>query len=454
MGCTNYKAIDLSGLGELQSIAASAYQTITINSINFDGCLKLETLGMYAFSPITNVTGLDMSNTGIKEIMDRCFGTSTRLEWIEYPPTLIGIGSYQFSNPYNLRYVRYRSLIQPDWAWCVYNYHNNTNTSSTAVPSPNVPTHSHEGIDQAYSNNIDHMFVLYHPNTSAWTKPHTGFNFSDDDGYYFTSQNVPLGSPIGEDVTLATVNTTLTNDTAFHNALRGDALLTAQESYRGLPSITISASGLTATSVTVNATGASQSISGGVLNLTINTPTSGLQTLTPAKAAELITIATTDPRNRHPFSLTASDTWTVGANTGNYAEPWVTHPADPTEFLVLDLALNDGKKLVGYFENAKIKGDTGIIINDTRTVNYIYVDKDVVLHRTMRADGARKEYLRTVALTLKAGWNLVETVEQDDSATVISTSIWISGGITHGQDDTSQITRDRYTYRTIPWVAK
>jgi hypothetical protein len=316
----------------------------------------------------------------------------------------------------------------------------------------------HEGIDQVYSSKNDHMFVIYHPNTSAWTKYRTGFNFADDDGYYFTSQNVPLGAPKGEDVTLENVRTVLAADPGFYDSLRGDDLLASQESYRGLPSITINATGLSAASVAVNATGQTETVSGGALNLTIATPSAGLMQLTPATAAQYITFPATDPRNKHPHSADALDTWSVGGNSGNYAEPWVTHPSDPTQFLVLELTLNDNKKLERYFENAQFTDDREKSFNDTRTVKYVYVDKDVVLHRVMRADASKKEYLGTVALSLKTGWNLVEIVTQADpdpgkwtSDDPSKTSIWISGGITHGQG-MGQITS--YTYREIPWVAR
>jgi hypothetical protein len=453
--CTGYKNVNLSGLSKLKEIAADAFRGNSLQSINFNGAVSLKKLGNYAFNGINNVTELDMSTTGIEQIGERVFGSAGRLEWIEYPKTLMAIGSYQFSNPTSLKYVRHRSLVQPDWAWCLYNYHNNPGGGVTA-------THMHEGIDQAYSEKTDHMFVIFHPNTSPWTKHHGGFNFADDDGYYFTAQNVPLG-PASNSAAFDPAG-----EVSFYDALRGDALLAAQESYRGLPSLQLAITGLDALNgqtVTAN-TGQTGTIAGGGVTLNIGAP-AATETLTPANAARDITIPAGDWRNKHAHSLEASDTWSAGGNTGNYAEPWVTHPGSPTQYAVLTLTLSGGGTLSREFTDARGIDEYGGKTAEKKTVSYVWVDQDVVLHRVMRASADRKAYLQTVALTLKAGWNLVETrtsrgVPDDGSAPGFgpndggSTSIWISGGIIGGDDDltSGESTRDSLTCREIGWVKK
>lgn len=454
-GCTAYRHVNLRGLSKLKEIAADAFRGNSLQSIDFDGAAGLKKIGNYAFNGINNVATLDMSKTGIEQIGERVFGSAGRLEWIEYPPTLKAIGSYQFTNPASLKYVRHRSLVQPDWAWCLYNYHNN---ASGAAPA----THMHEGIDQAYSEKNDHMFVIFHPNSSPWTKHHGGFNFADDDGYYFTAQNVPLGPPAGEGFNPAA-------EAAFYDDLRGDDLLAAQESYRGLSALNLAITGLDAglNGQTVTAsTGAAGTIANGSVTLSIGAP-SATEVLTPANAARDITIPPVDPRNKHAHSLTANDTWSAGGNTGNYAEPWVTHPGDPTRYAVLTLTLSGGGTLSREFTDARSIDEYGGKTSEKKTVSYVWVDKDVVLHRVMRASVDRKAYLQTVALTLKAGWNLVETrtargVPDDGSAPGFgpadggNTSIWISGGIIGGNDDltSGQSTRDSLTCREIGWVKK
>jgi hypothetical protein len=458
-GCTNYKDVRLDGLASLERVAANAFQGNSLRTLTFAGCSSLKSLGDSAFNGITNVTTLDMSETAIEMIGERCFGSSGNLQWIEYPPSLNGIGSYQFSNPTSLKYVRHRSLIQPDWAWCVYNYHNNA--------SGDAATHMHEGIDQAYAAKNDHMFVIFHPNSSPWVKNHGGFNFADDDGYYFTAQNVPLGSAI--DAPAATdyagIRAALAAMPGFYDDLRGDALIAAQEQYRGVQSLELNITGLAALdgqTVTSSAGGETGTIAGGSVSLTIGAPTV-TQLMTPDTFQE-VTIPYSDPRNKHPFDLNADDHWTVSnGNDGYYGLPWITHPANPTQYAVLTLTLSGGGTLVQEVTGVQGIDEYGGKYDEKHTVTYVWVDKDVVAHRVMRASADRKSYLHTVALSLKAGWNLVGTrskVGAGDAAPDYEAggevSIWISGGIAGGVDalNGTTSTRDSITYRPIGWVKK
>jgi hypothetical protein len=159
---------------------------------------------------------------------------------------------------------------------------------------------------------------------------------------------------------------------------------------------------------------------GGKLTFTIGTPDdNSLTTLTADTARYLI-----DSDNSHALTVT---------------------PVDVQCALLQDLTVGDGgnKYLSRYYTDSD--GKTWM---KSKSIAYVYVDKDVGITRaaftsegTQEYDGKTYTFANTynaVSLSLKAGWNLIQTT-QDLTAT---------------NDSTNQKTTVSYTLATdeVPWV--
>ena len=478
----NYSHIDLSGLGKLKEIGTGAFAIINPETINFDGCISLTHIRDYAFQNIPKVKYLDFSQTSLEYLGSSVFTSQgiQELEWIEWPATLKYVGNYQFGRISNLKYIRHRSFIPPELDWDVYIGFNN----SLGVDA----THRGEGGDDARIRKNDRMFVFFHPNTIAWTQGRREPGMGGGSGHNHLSQYVPLGPAIDN------FNANLAAIPEFYDKLRGNDLLTALETRRGLSTVEVRASGLPAAvkgqTVTVNINGVptgqtAEITANGELTLNIPAPASNQLIPMVPKNVRKITFSHDDPRRvgTGPYQPVLWEFADNGGRSGIEGDPHITgtlpngrdwaDPQNPANFAILTLTLPEGKTLVQECSDARgvfggLFGEP--LYTERRTVSYIYVD------RTVSVLQMGKGNLSDLSLTFKRGWNMLERythirftdpnapvfTDQDYDAPASSsnqlrprTDFWISGGITTGNRSlTGGSTLNSLDYRPIGWVVK
>jgi len=449
---TNLKAIDFSGLSKLKEIGPYSFRNCTaVESVSFEGCTSLTTIWNHAFIwSLSKIKVIDLTPcTSLTTVQRSSLRFTEYTEAIEFPASLNNMGDYAIEDMYNLKYIRFRSLLQPEWGWSVGWYHDWADPSysgGTRGPDYNpalTSLHFAQGVEGGMVHKTDHQFAIYHPNTIAWTKPHGGYYMEDFYGWHMVGANVPEGDPIGPGGTAASVPVGPSTTDKFW----GQAQVTIEAT--GLPS---EANGKT---VTTNVDGTSAAISGGSVTLTLGTPTKGLQVLTN-EAAEELTGAYTPIASEH-WGGSADPSY--GGNEGYLGEPWVSDRTGSTQFAILDLSVGDSQKLVRKASGSLVYDQWNQLDSEDRLIRYVYVSKDVVITKENR-DGEGPDEgatVRTVCLTLKQGWNLVErctrTWNVDKTTASKSIALYITGGITPDDGDTlTSSTRDSLKYKPIGWV--
>jgi len=489
---SNLRNVQLRGLSKLISIGSYAFEGCGSFLPNFDvaGCTSLRYIKTQAFAgsfpPLSPPKPFDFSMTVLENIGEKAINGGAPL-YIEYPRTLTSVGQDPFGGASGILYVRHRSLAAPVYGYNQYNNHNGGDTTSSG-------THVFEGADSPYVQKNDHTFPIFIPNVIAMRKEAGGFWNGDDDGYRWVSQSVPMGSPV------TSADWEPANDPFFYDDVRGADLLTKQESYRGLPSLTINARGLTGVdgqTVTAAVNGVSvgtAQISDGAFTLTINTPPT-LIPMTPDNFQE-VTIPYKDPRNTNPNPLGATgEVWSIGTGAGvrsgvlglphinntpanGVASPRPTTyeefyseankanwPTNTANYGVLKLTLPGGKEVLNQTSDVReVKQNGQSVYSEQRTVTYVFVDADRYAHRIRRGS---QHSLPSLAMSIKKGWNYVETCIRVDSAASGPapqfspedpgyTSVWISGGII-GDNPAGVLnasTQLRINSKPIGWVVK
>jgi hypothetical protein len=452
---TNLTKIDLNGLSQLTAIGEYAFQNAhNVTEVDFTGCTALALIEQHSFSRMWNVPSIDLTPcTALEKIDTNAFIEPRSCRWIEFPESLKTLGDYQFRDAYSLEYVRFRSPVNPTWGWCQFNYHDWTHTwggEADGLLSEDynglTSIHRAEGVDGEFSERTDHLFVIYHPNNLTYKRWKGGYYSEDDDGYHFIGQSVPETSPGTKGAW---------NENSPSSGVGGGNGGFPEE-FRGLSSITVSATGLASSyngqSVTTNVGVGSQTIAGGEVSFTIWTPTAGLQPLNE-NTGQAITGAYDDGTIVN--ARQSNDDWTIGGNTGTLGKPWISN--SNTQFAVLELSVGASEMFRGGLEVISRTGNE--TTNFYRKVMYVYVDRPVVITRVMRQHN-RQRTLATVSLSLLSGWNLVEKVYTTDAPIEpyvdaegkVNHSImyWISAGVYAPGGPVP--TEDTSNIAPIPWV--
>ncbi|MDR2480692.1 MAG: leucine-rich repeat protein [Spirochaetaceae bacterium] len=436
----NLKAIDLKDQSSLKIIESSAFsECIEAVRIDFTGCSSLETISDRAFEKCYMARELDFSPCiKLETVMHHAFSQPRKAKFIEFPMSLMVISDYSFQYAINADYVRFRSPEVPGWGWAAFNYFNRYDWQEGAKSDdPKYgnglkPTHRHTAPEGGLADYTDKMLVVYHPNSSSWIKPHGGYYIGGDaGGYYFAGQNVPEDS-IGDQ----------------------------GANYRGLSSITINAAGLEPRyndrKITANVAEIQAQIIDGAVTFTIGTPTKNLEILN-AKTGQKITFP--------PHNVKATDKWpqtgepdVYNGNSGYLGEPYISKP--DVKFAILNLTIEGGGELKRFIE-CKTADEWKHIDADKRTVKYIYVSKDVIIHCDHHND-SNNSVVSTILIELKQGWNLVEICERtfdilnaNTENPGVTKSVWISGCKYDSEEIKSadEFTQNRRQYdKVIPWM--
>jgi hypothetical protein len=482
---TGLQTIDLNGLSHLKAIGISAfYQASEAEILDLTGCTSLVSIGDNAFTYPRKLKYLDFSPaTSLKSIGKYAFSEPRSAKYIEFPASLEMLHDYQFRDCYSLEYVRFHGPVSPNWGWCQFNYHDWEHTwegsGKVSFPYNGLDSiHLAEGVDGAWSYRTDHMVAVYHPLNLTYTRSRGGYYDADDDGYYFMGHNIPESTPGPKGVWNPNPQQAVSN-----SAQLGADSTGFQEEFRGLASIILSATGLTAAegkpvavrtvqpfapaSQLADPVIATGTISGGEVSFTINTPPADKLLPLNQETGQLLTGKYGTPRNVEK----AADPWGAGTsnaqpavfgnNAGVLGKPWIS--ASDVKFALLELVVDGSKKL----ERSAIGGSQGPwggFDVRHRTVLYVYVDKPVLITRVMR------EKLHTVTLSLLPGWNMVERVyfgaapefDYDNDDIPVGTgipwmSLWISAGIieeTSSTEATPVMWNNTTAHRQIPWVIK
>ena len=486
--------VDLKDLSKLKVIGERAFAShgATVTEIDFTGCTSLELIGISAFTGYNRIQMLDLTPcTSLKTIQGYAFGQCSRLKYIEFPASLEAMFDYAMNYLYSLEYVRFRgNSLRSHVGWSNFLYTTGGNGGSdTDNPIFKPAVHQIYYYEEMRAVSMQN-YVLFHPDTLGYR---TDFGAGWGAPWFFHMD--ARDNPASHGVPLPYDQSRDSGYTEEVDVLRGPALLAYQEQYRGLDEVTVAAADLPAElngqTVTANVGGVTGTIGGGSVNMTIPTPTAGeLQELNPTTAQAITGYFRDTSRwlyDNYP-TLGLAEAWNVRGRSGKYGVPVIwpdnlataaqTAPVTPgyPRFVMLKLELSGGGTLERWGRAQylnKVSPTDGSLVEEVKSVRYVYVDKDCTVYRTEDRT-AYPSPLRFVWLNLKKGWNVLDATENfnlDETTKAPSTSadnyggglyrinIWISG-LKMVDDTTLQNTKDgpyrsnSLNFKEIPWVKR
>ena len=520
------KEVSFRDCSALESIGERAFRNCkNMTKIDFSGCVNLKLIdsrsfGLCPLSELPNDT-LDLTSlVKLERIGDYTF-YDARFKTVKFPDAdAFQLGMYGFTMGGNGgESAIFTGLNNVDAAFANFIYHDQPE-SRYSPARPMLPvTHKSEITDGALAAKNDKVFELFHPEGLSWPRQFKAyFGYSEDDGYFQQSWLIPLKD--GKDV------------------YRGQASMTIAAPVAGAPSGTVNvySEKNAADQYKVGA------MKGGVITLTVPAnlavldQTSGMSiTIDPrdyyltktgaenGTGAKGVYNDSTDQWNMADVTVSSGAPVQTG-NTGYWWQPWIGNNAgtynttNPAKFVhAKALYYQEGSawkeiKRTGLdvYCSLSHKHD-GQYYVEKHDISYVYVDQDVTLKRISRLGnytdgqgattyGKEQTYYEvapanvkewaseawlvnhpTIALSLKKGWNQIETLSRypgdaggDISWRTIRKYIRVSAGIMGPYDtyvpDTAYNTyyeqegreppsgprkfTDEGQQKQVPWVAQ